>query len=437
MTLAPLVDASLWLVGYSGGVDSLVLLHLVHQWRKQHDSVALPPLRAIHIDHGLSAQSSDWQRCCEQICNELHVGLISRRVAVGAGASQEAAAREARYAAFTEALPEGGVLMLGHHLDDQVETVFLRLLRGTGTAGLGGIPAKRSLGCGRLVRPLLEVPRSVIEAYADAHQLDYVTDESNVDTRFDRNFLRQAVLPLIAQRWPAYRRTVGRAAAHLADAEKRLRAQRERLSSLTNVMDDPGVAVSALVAEEGAALLRDWLAGLGKSAPDQSVLQEFLRQLNQASSDAAPLMDCGQYRLQRYADAVYLLPIDKPPPKTTLDVLLTPDVPLHLDGVGELCLRQTAGPGFLLSSEDAVMVTWRRGGERVRIVGASGSTTVKKLLQSKGVPPWWRSRVPLLMLAGECLAIGDIALCDSPRFRGVADGDGPRWNLQWKRPVRN
>ena len=200
-----------WWLALSGGRDSIVLLDMVHRWLQSHKG---PELHAIHIHHGLSDRADHWARLCEQHCADRGVPFECHRVSVSRdlGLGLEAAAREARYAIFENRLGPGEVLMQGHHQDDQVETVLYRLLRGAGPRGLAGIPATRSLGVGRIIRPLLTSSRAEITAWAEASKLLFEDDPSNVDTSFDRNFLRHEVLPLIATRWPSFRQTVTRAA---------------------------------------------------------------------------------------------------------------------------------------------------------------------------------------------------------------------------------
>ncbi|MCB1676716.1 MAG: tRNA lysidine(34) synthetase TilS, partial [Halioglobus sp.] len=183
--LADLQRAPHWYVGYSGGLDSTVLLHLLQQWRTANPRS--PALTAIHVNHCLQSGADAWQAHCEHLCRELGVPLVSRAEPVRAGAQGiEAAARAVRYRIFERQLQAGAVLFLAHHLDDQVETFFLRLLRGAGLQGLAAMPARRSLGGGLLARPLLQRPRSQLEDYAREHQLRWVEDPSNTDTALDR-----------------------------------------------------------------------------------------------------------------------------------------------------------------------------------------------------------------------------------------------------------
>ncbi len=253
----------------------------------------------------MQSAADDWQRHCAHMCGSLQLSLTTCTVAVRPQASGEAAARAARYRAFEEQLPPGAVLFLGHHLDDQVETFFLRLLRGAGVEGLAAMPRRRTLGEGLLVRPLLDYGRSEIEHYAARHGLAYVEDPSNSNTAVDRNFLRAELLPLLASRWPGYRQTVARASGHMAAAASVLADQLGVPDTVHSAMGDPGLLVSRLLTGPGdvaATRLRAWLRARGRQAPDQAALAEFLRQLRVATSDASPMLACGAYTLQRYRD---------------------------------------------------------------------------------------------------------------------------------------
>ncbi|HJT96837.1 MAG TPA: tRNA lysidine(34) synthetase TilS, partial [Rhodanobacteraceae bacterium] len=175
-------------VGYSGGLDSTVLLHAL----AASSAARARSLRALHVDHGLHADSAAWADHCRTFAATLAVPLDVVRVAVGTtrGQGLEAAARNARYAAFEAALAPGELVALAHHRDDQTETVLLKLLRGAGPEGLAGMRALRPLGPGHLWRPLLDVPRDALRDYAQMHGLAFLDDPSNADTRHARNFLR-------------------------------------------------------------------------------------------------------------------------------------------------------------------------------------------------------------------------------------------------------
>lgn len=425
-------DACGWYVGFSGGVDSSVLLHLLHRWRAANPGA--PPLTAIHVNHGMQDAADDWQQHCEEVCKKLQLPLLCHRVSVDQGpAGAEAAAREARYRVFEDALAPGAVLYLAHHLDDQVETFFLRLLRGAGVQGLAAIPASRPLGAGRLVRPLLQVTRSRLEEYAGRHSLRYVQDPSNGDPGLDRGFLRHEVLPLVSGRWPGYRRTVARASEHMADAARTLRAVLPSPDTCYSAMGDPGVAVTELaVADVGAVKLRGWLQSRGLPAPGRAPLEEFLRQLRESGPEARPRLQCSAFALQCHRGCVYLLPEPSAP---TGPVTLAPGEVLELPGVGRVTLEPVASRGLVLDESDTLTLGWRQGGERCQPAGSVCRRSLKQLLQEADVPPWWRDRVPLLFLGDQLLAVGDLWLCHSDRYRQRPAGGETLWCLRWERNI--
>ncbi|MGB1139824.1 MAG: tRNA lysidine(34) synthetase TilS [Halioglobus sp.] len=426
-------DARHWYVGFSGGVDSTVLLHLLAALRETHPD--LPPLTAVHVDHGLQAESGNWRTHCQRVCQEWDVPLVTREVDTAAFGSGELGAREARYSVFHELLGEGDVLLLAHHLDDQVETFFLRLLRGAGVRGLAAMPASRPIGAGRLARPLLGFLREDVERCAAANGLAFVEDPSNADTGFDRNYLRAEVLPLLAARWPGYRGAVARATGHMAATSDLLRESLAIPVEVSSSLGDPGLALADLFArgEEAAALmLRDWLDGYGLPAPDRAPLMEFLRQLADAPDDAQPQLALADYALQRYRDAVFLLP-HLPVPQAPM--ALPPGEELFVPGIGVLRLVEVQADGFVLAPGDKPQVTWRAGGERVQLLGRSHSSSLKQLLQERAVPPWWRSNIPLLAVGEEVLCVGDLARCESPRWRALGGPDDTLWQFTWGRDV--
>lgn len=427
--LAALAGAGPWFVGFSGGPDSAVLLHLLAAWRRRRPGA--PSLSAVHVDHGLQPSSAEWPAHCARVCDAVGVPLLQRTAAVSRGG--EAGAREARYRVFADVLADGGVLFLAHHQDDQVETFFLRLLRGAGAEGLAAMPERRALGRGLLVRPLLGQSRAALEDYARHRGLEFVEDPSNLDTGIDRNFLRAEVLPLLASRWPAYRRTVSRAAEHMATAVDLLRQNLDLPATLYSSAGDPGLALDALsqsTAAVAARRLRDWLRLARCRAPDRASLEEFMRQLRQAATDAAPRLDTGSYRLQRYGGAVYLLP-DFPCNAPAQPVPLDAGESVTVPGVGRVSLV-AASEGFYLGPGDSPHLRWRRGGERCRLPGRRGSISLKNYLRERELPPWWRDRVPLLYLGEELLAVADLAVCESSRRRTGEVGE-PLWRVAWER----
>lgn len=283
-------------VGLSGGCDSVVLLHLLSR-------LGLGArLSALHVHHGLSPHADAWEAFCERYCDELGLPLLVQRVTVPAatGSGLEAAARQARYAAFAEAPAD--CLFLAQHGGDQAETLLLNLLRGCGVTGAAAMPVERQSSGRRLLRPLLGESRADIEAYARRQALRWVEDESNENAAFTRNYLRHQVMPVIGKRFPAAETALRRAAANFGEAAE--------------LLDDLAAADWNAVAEGDTArlaglralsparlknLLRYRLRLLGWQVPVADRLDEFARQLLSAAPDRHPelLLDEGRMRSAR------------------------------------------------------------------------------------------------------------------------------------------
>ena len=199
-----------FVVAFSGGADSLALLHAFARSRESNPAMRLC---AVHVDHHLHPESTRWAHRCREVCRRLSVELMVLDADLEAGEAvhaDEGAARAARYAAFERILSAGDVLCTAHSRDDHVETVLLNLLRGGGARGLAGIPDRRRLGAGIVARPALGVSRAALHAYACATGLEPIRDPANEDPRFSRVVLRREVIPVLEKRWPGLRSTLAR-----------------------------------------------------------------------------------------------------------------------------------------------------------------------------------------------------------------------------------
>lgn len=431
--LLPRLDAwrgaARWWVGLSGGLDSTVLLTLLAELRETH---TIPPLGAIHVNHQLHPDAVRWAEHCAGLCERLDVEFLCRTVEVIAtGEGPEASARAARYGVFESLLAADELLMLAHHLDDQVETFFLRLMRGAGARGLAGMPDSRALGAAALARPLLDVPRSALEAFARGRGLEWMEDSSNRDLTLDRNFLRQRLLPLLEERWSGYRDSVARSMEALAAAERALgdfdgdRIER----ALGQEFGEPLLRLDTLAPEsagELARLLRRWLDTEGAQAPAQARLLEFSRQLLEAREDSLPRLEFGDCCLRYYRGCVFLGAEQFPAPSRAL--WLEPGQTVSLPGLGRLEIV-TADEGLRLPGSGGWALRFRQGGERCRPLGRGRSQSLKKLLQDYRVPPWIREHLPLLYDGAELAGVADLWVCDGHQ----AAPSEPAFRLHWTR----
>jgi tRNA(Ile)-lysidine synthase len=389
-------------VALSGGADSAALLFAA--------SAAGPvfrglPLRAVHVDHGLQAAAAEFREACAALCLGLDIPLKVIPVAVHnpPGASLEAAARDARYAALAGDLKPGECLLTAHHSEDQAETLLLQALRGAGLKGLSAMPLRRPLGDGWHVRPLLDVPQRELLAFGGGAG---VADPMNQDARFDRSYLRRDLWPLIEARWPGSAGALSRAARHLAEAQASLdRAAAAHVGRLRDgeALSVPGLRALAHV--ERIDTLRFWLCEAGVEPPSTARLTEALRQMLDADIDHLPCVRWGEYALRRYRERIFLTPAVSPRLDAILPWPVRPDARVDLGpSLGTLrWVAQIGGidPGLVPAT---VFVRRRDGGEALRPAVKARTQSVRHLCQRHGVLPWMREALPLVFAHGTSIA---------------------------------
>ena len=422
-------------MGYSGGLDSVVLLAALRR-------LAQPlgfRLACVHVDHGISPNARRWAAFCARKCKRLGIALdvCAVDVAPYRAEGMEAAARRARYAVY--ARQDADFIVLAQHLDDQAETLLLQLLRGAGVRGGAAMPLLRQHGSGAkagrapaILRPMLALSRAQIEAYARVRQLKWVEDESNADTRYDRNFLRHQVLPVVARGFPAYRATLARAAGHLAeagmildelaaaDAKRALTGNKLLLAELGRI--GPARAKN---------LLRWALLQQGVAAPEADRLEEALRQLLHARDDAAVHVVLGACELRRYAGCAYLLPALAAAPaqlRRDWDGKRLWRLP-ELGGTLHFARRPGAGLDCAIVGARGLSVRLRQGGEKLRLQQGGATRSLKNLLQEARMPPWERERLPMIYCADTLVAVPGLGVASG--FQAGAGKAG--WSITWQR----
>lgn len=415
------------LVAFSGGLDSTVLLHQLTLLRQQRPELQL---RAIHIHHGLSPHADSWAQHCRSVCAEWLVELEVVAITVdGRDSGIEGAARAGRYQAFRDSLRAGEALVTAQHLDDQCETLLLALKRGSGPAGLAAMPVSLRLGEHRLLRPLLSCQRTVLESWAEAYQLRWIEDESNQDIRYDRNFLRQRILPALHERWPYFAAAAARSAA-LCGEQEQLLDELLAESLAARIQADGALRIdgfAALSEARRAALLRRWIAGCGGKMPSRDAIQRLWQEVIAAREDAAPRLQLGDHEIRRYRQALYWLPLR---PSVRALVLPWPDptqplsLPHHL---GTLQLAENGTEIRPPRADEKVTVRFQAQGRFV-IEGRSGHRPIKKLWQECDVPPWRRESTPLIFYNDTLIAALNTFVCREGR--AVA---GNAWRIAWYR----
>jgi tRNA(Ile)-lysidine synthase len=395
-------------IGYSGGVDSHVLLHLCASITRLKNKIT-----AVYVHHGLQIEAEIWVRHCKKTAESLGVDFIVLRVNAIAsqGESPEEAARNARYTALKSLIGDNDVLLVAQHRDDQLETVLLQLFRGSGLRGLSAMPESMAFGRGLMLRPLLNVSKPAIDDYAQAHVLSWVNDPSNLSNDYDRNFLRNAVLPLLKQRWPACDKTIARSARHCADAQVVISGHAEALFRGVFNAADKTLCISQLKSykiTEQSLVIRQWFQVLNLKMPAQAFVERLQAEVVSAREDSEPELSGQGYCVRRYRDKLYCLKLVAPEivresiwpaGQTSLRVSENQTLSCVPSTVG-ICRRQWQNA--------TVVVKARSGGEKICLPGRKGHHALKKLFQEAGIPPWEREVIPLVYLDDKLAAVGDV-----------------------------
>ncbi len=417
-------------MAYSGGLDSSVLLHAMAHLRLESER----GICAIHADHGLQDDSARWSEHCGRQCVKMGIRLhkVHLNLKIPPGESPEAVARTARYAAFSELLDAGDLLLTAHHADDQVETVLLQLLRGAGVSGLAGMPMIKRWHRGWLVRPLLGFSRLELQQYAVDNGLQWMEDGSNQDERFSRNLLRRRITPELKNRWPGLLKTISRSAKHCASAASLVNELAEidlrscQGSSTWRLSMDELKKLSSTRQEN---LLRYWIRRCGMDLPNTHGIRRILSEVLTADEMSHPLVTWPGAELRRYAGEIYIM---LPLPSPERDWLTTWDgsSPLKLPGgLGELRIhKEKLSIPEKTWRTGRVQVGFRRRGLKCTPAGRSGSRSFKRLCQDLNIPAWLRPLVPLLLVDGELAAMAGYCVCEP--YAGQAANV-----VKWSRPA--
>ena len=406
-----------WCLAYSGGVDSQVLLHLLH--------LTSLKITAVYIDHGLQDASREWASHCQHQCELLDVPFQVIRVNAQPekGESPEAAARTARYDALEKIIKKNDCLLTAQHLNDQAETVMLQLLRGGGAAGVSAMPVMSAFSRGRHCRPLLNVSQQAILDYAEANHLCWVEDPTNQQQNYDRNYLRHSVMPALYERWPASSKTLSIFAQQQAE-NVQLLEQLAVIDLLNIQQSDNSLDITKLVELDDARLrnaFRYWIKTSKSPMPSRSVLSQIIQQMLVDTHDTKAVVSWASVEVRRFKERLYLL--NKVQHDASQKLLWDGKNQIELASIDkriEFKICQTGNDiDFVLRSDILQMtlsIRFRQGGERIQPAGRKGHHDLKSLFQEASVPVWQRDKIPLLYAGEDLLAVvgywlaGDFAI---------------------------
>ncbi|WP_440874005.1 tRNA lysidine(34) synthetase TilS [Thalassotalea sp. PLHSN55] len=420
-------------IAYSGGVDSQVLLHALAKLKTQNK--ISHSISVYHINHGLSDNAHLWQMFAQQQSQKLGLPIKCIKVDIDLQSNQslEALARDARYQALQSHVEASSAIVTGHHLDDQAETFILALKRGSGLKGLSAMKSHSLLGKHNLMRPLLTVSRGDIVEYAQEHQLEWIEDESNLDHRFDRNFLRHQVMPLLTERWPSMTRTISRAARHCQQGQTLLDelAQEDLNLCYHQASGEPSLVIEHLTTLSKARfnnLLRYFLSLHCDLMPSTEQLAQVHQQISVAP-DKCPQIKVGDHWLRRYHGYLYLttdftdisqhnITLTDELKLLNLDQHLYVDLPDSLASLtllkfsaGQVCQAENFVDVCLPQPEQKVTITFKHTNPKCLPHYRQQRRPVKKILQELNIPPWQRQRIPFLYYDDQLVAALGFFVC--------------------------
>ena len=382
-------------VAFSGGIDSTVLLHAMH--------AAKLPIHAVHVNHHLQQESDAWQQHCEEVCKRLSVPITVQHAQIEkvSQKSLEESARDTRYALLEELLDVNSAIVTAHHQDDLAETILLQLLRGAGPAGLAAMPESKQLKIGYHLRPFLHFTRAELQVYSSSHKLKWVDDPTNKLNDFDRNYLRNEIMPKLLERWTATRQTLSRSAILQADALSCLndlakidiQAAKTKQSQMLDV-----IALQALSIVRLNNVLRFWIKSNGIRVPSRKVLQQIVTDIVlKDEAQGSPQQTWKEGEIRRFRNHIYLMQPLKPHDAGQV-FRWKIDQPLFIESLDRTLLPEELNNAdvSLPRGVDELIVRFREGGERLKPFGTKQHRSLKNLLQEADIPPWERARIPLL-----------------------------------------
>ncbi len=409
-------------VALSGGVDSVVLLHIMHGLKQQYPQLNLS---AIYVNHGLSENAFHWQQFCHARCQQLAINFKAAQVTVKqqSRTSIEAQARKVRYQALDEYSPSGSVILLGQHLNDQIETFLLRLKRGSGLKGLGAMQPIRVLESGReCFRPLLAIKRSEIEAFTQQFNISHITDESNSDERFERNFLRQQIVPKLAERFTGFEQCTARSIELLQQQQALLDEYTQQdLAQCINQQQALELhKLSGYSASRIANLLRAWLALFSHTMPSQKQLTQIMSQAIHAQADAQIKIELSDGQIRRHQGLLYF--VQPKPLAVNIEQVISNELVLS-DGEILSCQQ---GVGIRApKTDEQVSVRFNCNSARIKPLKKPGSNSLKHWFKDAKVAPWLRAHIPLIFYNDELVQVVGYFVSDNHK-----DENGVIWEYK-------
>jgi tRNA(Ile)-lysidine synthase len=396
------------LVGVSGGIDSVVLSHALSQLRLLYPF----DLTFIYVDHQLHPESKKWANTLKQLAKKLSTEYIYEKVTIDQDLKlgTEGAARKHRYQAFQK--HQKDILVLAQHEDDQLETLILQLARGAGLKGLSCMPEYHENL--KIWRPLLGVSKNLIYGYQQEHKLKFIEDSSNLDNKYDRNYLRNKVIPLIKKRFPQFAATSGRSIKHIADAynyQNLMNAELyENVLEGTNQLN--GLKLKKLSNYDMGNVIRYWLNEHQVLMPSVKVLEQIVNQVKKITLESCINIKVDEMSIRSYNNSLFLL---KNIENSFKSVIWKDQHRVILSNNREVLANKKVGKGLLLDESKKIVIDKPHNMNlKIKIKAKQPARSLKYIFQENKIPPWERENYPCVYVEDKLIAV--IGLADSVEY---------------------
>jgi tRNA(Ile)-lysidine synthase len=400
-------DITKFHVGFSGGSDSHVLLAIAAELKH---AGYIKELQAIHINHSISDNSNRWEEHCKNIAYNLNIPCKTITIKLKDFANLEHNARVARYTEFSKLINTGEALLLAHHLDDQLETILMRLFKGAGSTGICGIKDVTTINNMQVIRPLLEVPKENISSFISKHNLIHINDPSNTDCNLERNYIRHEIIPTIKNKWPKAAQNITRSVSHITSQEEYISNYCEiHLQKISHGNKLAIIALSEYTFAEQKMLLRAWIMKHNTYAPSSQILNKIFKELIKAKIDRNPIININKIQLRRFKNHIYLLPRSYKKNIETQDIIWASNKKtIYIQSINKTLQRN----GILMPYHDDFTIKFRIGGEIIARYQDKPSKTLKKLMYECEIPPWDRNNIPLIYYKDELICVVGLFLAE-------------------------
>jgi tRNA(Ile)-lysidine synthase len=383
-----------FLIAYSGGMDSTVLLHKMLKIREKNPQIKI---RAIHINHNIHSSSKKWEKHCIKICQKYTIPLITKEINIPLEKNIEERLRIKRYNTIYNYLLYDEILLTGHHLNDQCETLILSLKRGSGPAGLSGMSFENFLGKKRIARPLLRKSKKEVEEWAYKNNLKWIEDFSNFNINYDRNFIRHKLIPILQQRWPFFLKNCFRTAIICGEETKSKNILlKEKIKDFINFDESLNIKSFKNIKKEiSKELIRYWISLKNIKMPSYKTIECIYNEIICSKKDSNPKIIIQKNEIRRYKKSLYFVKTQKTISNTFLFWHNTNKKLFLPKNLGYLIKNNK---GFKLpvpEKNELINIRFQFEG-KILILGREKRRKIKKIWQECSIPPWFRNKIPLL-----------------------------------------